>query len=397
MIRWLPFVFVPLVAWVKDATVVILALGTILALAQPDLRRAALAPPRFAPAVIVFVLFAAWTLASFVWAPALPMVNWAKACATIAMIALLMRGIAALPDPSQIVRCLLGAWAALFVLLAVERITGGYFLGLVRVGASPERNFDTLSPGLTFLTCLTFPVALMLWRKTGRAWMAMAVVIACFALGVTYRMDAAPIALVAGAIAFVCVWIAGRIGVAAVAGMLALVAVMWGTFSTLAWGDDLPVWLSQHFTRNWGLRVEIWHRVDELIHARPVLGYGFDAARVVGEPNAVAVGVSREVNFLHPHNGLLQVWLELGAVGVVLFLAWSALALLSLQRRAMDRVSLATTLATALAVSVFWEVSFGIWYGWWLAAIGLTFIALRLAIRPSVPIARTDTAHSRSS
>ena len=296
-----------------------------------------------------------------------------------------MRGIEAVPDPSRIVRCLLAAWATLFVLLAVERITGGYFLGLVRVGDSPERNFDTLSPGLTFLTCLTFPVALMMWRKTGRAWIAIAVVIACFALGVTYRMDAAPIALIAGAIAFVCVWIAGRIGVAAVAGMLALVAVLWGTFSTLAWGDDLPGWLSQHFTRNWGLRVEIWHRVDELIHARPVLGYGFDAARVVGEPYAVAVGVSREVNFLHPHNGLLQVWLELGAVGVVLFLAWSALTLFSLQRRAADRLSLAITLATALAVSVFWEVSFGIWYGWWLAAIGLTFIALRLAIRPSVP------------
>jgi O-antigen ligase len=125
--------------------------------------------------------------------------------------------------------------------------------------------------------------------------------------------------------------------------------------------------------------------VDELIRARPVLGYGFDAARMVGEPNAVAVGVSREVNFLHPHNGFLQVWLELGVIGVALFLSGCALASLSLYRRAADRAALATTLATVLTVSVFWEVSFGIWQGWWLAAIGLTFVALRAAVRPSPP------------
>ncbi len=367
MIRWLPFVFVPLVAWVKDATVAALAVGTILVLANAELRRAALAPPRLAPSVIVFAALALWTLISFAWAPVFPGVNWAKAFAAIALIALLARGVDAAPEPSQIARALLIAWAALFVLLLVERVTGGFFLGLERVGASPERNFDTLSPGLAFLTCLTFPAAFMLWQRHRRLWMPIALVLACFALGVTYRMDAAPIALIAGSIAFLCVWIAGRVGFAAVAGLLALVAVAWGTLASLAWSNDLPAWLTQHFTRNWGLRVEIWHQVDDLIRARPVLGYGFDAARAV-------------VQYIHPHNGLLQVWLELGVIGVALFLTWSALALVGLQRRGQDRAALATILATALTVSVFWEVSFGIWQGWWLAAIGLTFIALRASI-----------------
>lgn len=382
MIRWLPFAFVPLVAWFKDATVAVLALATILVLAQADLRRAALAPSRLAPSVIAFAVLAVWTLVSFAWAPAMPVVNWAKAFAAIVLIALLLRGVDAAPDQS---RGILGAWAALLVLLLVERITGGFLLGLERTGESELLRYDTLSPGLAFLTCLTFPTALILWRRYRRAWIAIAAVAVCFGLGVTYRMDAAPIALIAGAIAFLCVWIAGRFGFVAVAALLALTAMSWGTLSTLAWGDDLPAWFTQHFTRNWGLRVEIWHRVDELIRARPVLGYGFDAARVVGEPNAVAVGVSRDVNFLHPHNGLLQVWLELGVIGVAAFLTWSALALLGLQRRAQDKPALATTLATVLALSVFWEVSFGIWQGWWLAAIGLTFVALRVAVRPSAP------------
>jgi O-antigen ligase len=266
----------------------------------------------------------------------------------------------------------LAAWAALFVVLLIERATGGYFLGLERVNESELRHFDTLSPGLAFLTCLTFPVAYLAWKTYARLWAPFAVVLACFALGVAYRMDAAPFGLIVGGIAFLCVRVAGRVGFAAVAGALALVALVWGPLATLAWSNDLPTWFTQHFTHNWGLRVEIWHHADELIRARPVLGYGFDATRIVGQPYDIPI---------HTHNGLLQVWLELGVVGVALFLGWSALALLALYRRAADRAALATALATVLTVSVFWEVSFGIWQGWWLATLGLTFIALRIALR----------------
>ena len=205
MMRWLPLLFVPLVAWFKDASVVVLALAAILGLAYGQTRRAVLAYTGVSLTAVAFSLFAAWTLVTFAWAPAWPLANWAKAFVAIAMIALALRAADSLPDRDKLIRDILIAWVGLFFLLVVERATGGFFLGLQRVHDSAERNFDTLSPGLAFLTCLTFPVAQLTWQRYRRPAVPVALVLACFALGVTYRMDAAPIAILAGGIAFIAV------------------------------------------------------------------------------------------------------------------------------------------------------------------------------------------------
>ena len=64
-------------------------------------------------------------------------------------------------------------------------------------------------------------------------------------------------------------------------------------------------------------------------------------------------------------------------IGIVLalFLAWAATTLTRVYRAAPDRLTLAVATASLAAAAVFWEVSFGIWQGWWLAALGLTVCA----------------------
>jgi exopolysaccharide production protein ExoQ len=66
-------------------------------------------------------------------------------------------------------------------------------------------------------------------------------------------------------------------------------------------------------------RTELWHAVLVSIMKRPILGYGFDAfwLGMVGESGRINLSM----HWLVPaaHNGALELWLNLGAIGLALF------------------------------------------------------------------------------
>jgi exopolysaccharide production protein ExoQ len=66
-------------------------------------------------------------------------------------------------------------------------------------------------------------------------------------------------------------------------------------------------------------RTELWHECLVSIMKRPILGYGFDAfwRGMLGESGRVSLAA----HWLVPtaHNGALQLWLDLGAIGLALF------------------------------------------------------------------------------
>lgn len=375
IIPLLALVFVPLVAWSKDATVPALVAAAAAVLANRDARAVAFSPPRLTLPVMLGIAFFTWALAAVMWSPAHRVTDWVKAVPVVLAALVAGRYFARAPDQplGRLARPVFGAIAALFMLLAVERATGGGMIGLARQGDSTERLFDILSPGLALLSCLVFPGARLAEQATGRAWAGWGLIGAVFALALTYRMDAAPVAIACATISYGLTRIGGKAGALVIAAGITAVALSWGALASLAWRHGEQAWLTAHANLNWGYRVEIWNRVFELIGARPWIGYGFDSARLVAQ----GPGVS----FLHPHNGLLQVWLELGTVGVALLLGWAAAALWAYLKAPRDPRGLATCAATITALSVFWLISFGIWQGWWLAAIGLSFSALILSER----------------
>jgi O-antigen ligase len=127
---------------------------------------------------------------------------------------------------------------------------------------------------------------------------------------------------------------------------------------------------------SWSERLRIWGFVAERWAEHPLRGAGLDASRTF--PGVVP---------LHPHNGALQLWFELGLPGAalgILFWLW-------LWRRigdsaARDRLHGATAAATATVFLTISAVSFGLWQEWWLCvgvfAAGLCILlgkALRAA------------------
>jgi len=130
-------------------------------------------------------------------------------------------------------------------------------------------------------------------------------------------------------------------------------------------------------------RLLIWLFVAEHAWQNPILGWGVEASRVIpgGTANFTpdylkTFGlISREAQEwfgsqstqrlpLHPHNGVLQIWLELGIIGVLIFIFFLIDLWLRVFRLRYISVSAVITL---VAVFFFWNLSYGIWQEWWIA------------------------------
>lgn len=137
-------------------------------------------------------------------------------------------------------------------------------------------------------------------------------------------------------------------------------------------------------------RIEIWRSFGEVVRDRPVAGTGFGTSAALAR-DPVAAEVPEERRLLlgawHPHNGYLQVWAEMGAVGAVL----AALALVLLCAALTSPAAFAV-LASAGAIML---VGHGAWQGWWIATLGAAAIWTRLGLAysdadaPRKPVAST--------
>src|SRR5690606_41888109 len=58
-------------------------------------------------------------------------------------------------------------------------------------------------------------------------------------------------------------------------------------------------------------RIEIWRHIGQAIAEHPLLGIGIDGAR-----HTLSVAPGSIEGAPHPHTALLQIWLELGVIGV---------------------------------------------------------------------------------
>lgn len=129
---------------------------------------------------------------------------------------------------------------------------------------------------------------------------------------------------------------------------------------------------------SWQHRFYIWNFVSNRIMEKPLLGWGFDSSRHF--PNVKGYlhffTSTGQISYtdthtslipLHPHNGFLQLWLEEGFLGILLFLSmvgfgvrWFLKTLSSVQEKALFMGGLGM-------LFVPFCVSFGIWQTWWLS------------------------------
>jgi len=320
-----------------------------------------------------------WALISLAYAPEPDLLRAVTHVALPPLGLIWIAGLVGLPMTARaaLARTLLIAVLAIVALFLFEIATGGSITRLLHPQGFSQaiKLYERIAVGQVLLIGLTWPVAFCLWQR--HRLLAAAFLAGVVVCALSLPMAAAVLALLAGAVSLLLAWRWPR----AIAG-LTLICLLGYIFAAPTLSRD---WLTITDARQAGLslpsgwehRLGIWNYVAVEIDGAGLLGAGYDASRVIGRRDDLITeivgldGKSPEALPLHPHNAVLQVWLELGLPGALLL----ALALTGiyvvLLRAPLSSGRRAAAMAVTATLLVPFLLSFGVWQSWWLAALML--------------------------
>lgn len=336
-----------------------------------------------APAALLGALLG-WGLVSCLWAvdPVRSLEMTARLTALFAAALGLAVAAELLAAPHRLLGWLGVGLAVAIVLTAVQHFTQGWLTGVFskRMFVSPALNQVENA-----LALLLLPLTVFLIERRRLFWAALAATAMALTLfglvGTTAKAG-----LVAGIAVALLLYLARR----PIAWLMAIVSVAVIltaplTFPTLR---EVPVvhdWAAGYYKFSARHRLEIWWFTGNRIAERPVLGWGLDSSRSIpGGKEPTPEGPPWLP--LHPHNGALQIWLELGLPGALLFAALIAWLWLSLASAPWPRRFAAAAGGSLCAAQIIGLAAYGMWEEWW---IGTQFLVLflilvmgRLAVQP---------------
>jgi O-antigen ligase len=364
---------------------------------QGDLRRDLLRGWVWVPLLLLMVASAAWSIA-----PAATLILTARLMG-LALCGIVLTGILGRFSPEAIIRLAvplaLGLCAASVIILADWALDWPLAHAMhhrppVLPITDPDIYSYAFSRGNDFHAIALAPLGIGLWRG-GRRRLA----VLQFILGALAILSCAQLA---AKLALGC-------GIGAGALVLAAPMLRWLLpVALIVLGMLLPWVLPMNLTRpEWCWLVEhkpsatarilTWNFVDRNIRERPILGWGLDASRRMpggkervwvttcdAPPDAPFPSIDGEILPLHPHDAVLQIWLELGGMGVLATLFGLVASLWRFYRAHPGRSAAMLTSMAAAGLSVA-LVSFGIWQEWWMsllllnAAIGIALARLPAA------------------
>ncbi len=136
--------------------------------------------------------------------------------------------------------------------------------------------------------------------------------------------------------------------------------------------DNLPSFVDEmHFFKHSyvGARFEVWDYISQKVFEAPVWGHGIEFTRTYDEFETQG-RYSNVTSVLHPHSFIMQLWIEFGAVGILLAIGVFT-AILSFIYRRLEGDQQRAAVAMFLSFLVVSGFSYGMWQSWWL---GLAFI-----------------------
>jgi len=333
--------------------------------------------PRWRTAIGLLVL---WAAATMIWAPApLAPLRWdqhtlLKLALQAAIYPSLILVAARLSEPQARRTALVMAWGAfgLSVLLVIDALAGARgYLAMTRLAGlvvTPDIGLIKLAQNGCTLAVLFFAAREAL-RRVAHPSAPLVMIGALVCASLLLSADAPLLATTAGAAAYVVIRRYGRRGLGWI---IRAVTLYW--FATplivfAARAAGLLDLLAAHTPASWAARLHIWSFTVARIAEKPVLGWGLDASRAFPE------GIP-----LHPHNGALQLWLELGLPGALIMAGLWALIFRAIARHIDERPA-GAAVGTAVACLATGAVSYGLWQEWWLALQAFAAAACVLMFR----------------
>lgn len=243
-------------------------------------------------------------------------------------------------------------------------------------------SFGALDRAMALLVLIGFPLGISYARQE-RMVLALGALLPALVLSGFVNSQSVRIAAGAGLVVFMMVWFIGPWAIRVFGAVIVVLALV---MPALPLGPLAPaVWETALRGVKYSAlqRLYIWEFAANRVLDHPWIGWGLNASRSIPGGDAPAPG-GGVLLALHPHNGLLQVWLELGAVGAALTAVVIGL-LFAGAARIADRYERAAVAGQLIAGLVILCLSFGVWQTWWLAALALAAVVSLAWARGQIP------------
>lgn len=322
--------------------------------------------------------FLLWGLISCSWAPngAAALTLWAKLVFLVMGSVLAIRLFEEHPLPCPPMLLPTSLVMGLLVVLE-ERFSHGLlitFLQQLLGNASYEYALTELNRAATVLALFIWPALVPLIRK-GRLLPAVLLVLLTVVVIISLKSLSAVMGVGAGMVVFLLVF---RLQGRALTWLLVATFIAIILLPFVMYLQD-PAALAAHFPHlpeSARHRLYIWDFASHKAMLHPWLGWGFNTSRVIPIlPEDMLWGGNSPLP-LHPHNSILQLWLELGIPGVLLFAGLIAALGSHIRIYAADRAYMAACTASLMAYFIIGLTAFGIWQEWWIASACLVGIGL---------------------
>ncbi len=354
-------------------------------------------------ALMACLLFAAYVFLNATWSVD-PLAGIGKAALLVALVLITFAAVEAASALEKATLCqaaiafAAGAlMGALFIM--VELLTRGIVtrtvVGWIPSLSSPKHfdisdgmltalNLSKLDQNINLAMFHLWPglLALMGLASTRRT-IAMVVFFATIAAVIALsNHDSSQVALIASSLVVMLAWQWRTLVIRTLAifWCAAFVFVIPASFAAYESGLHFANWLPKSARA----RVILWEYTAEQALSRPLLGVGVDSTSRLSIEQKATLNREQPDGFVYPrtmghhaHNMFLQTWYELGAVGALLLaVAGAAVALLIFLLPASAQPFAAGAFAAFAIVGAF---AWGMWQSWFMCAVALLPIYLRLA------------------
>ena len=393
---WLLLIFAPMTLLHSGATVALLFALTVVSIWDCQDRKKLFTHSSSKLQLWIFFALIGYGLLSIFWAGDIKesFYDWWRIALILSCAWLFFKSIIRL-DPSHC-RYLLGAvmWGAglLILSLIVEWLSGGKMASLVKDIQS--WNLLYTSRACAVLAIILGPLTLYAITRLG-SWVTGLFSFLAILVIVVLPLFSASIALMSAAVIFICqrCWPRMTPWILATSIVLILFLTPIAGLQSSQYVESTSTAQSiESLPKSWVHRLVIWEFFAERVQQSPWIGYGIGSAHGLGnDPSALAdyqriarifgnVRITAQPP-LHPHNAVLQLWHDLGILGVLGVCVLILLVIRGLVCGGFAPNALAAGLAALTAWLIIAGVSFGLWQKWWLACSGISLTICMLMLR----------------
>lgn len=369
--------------YLPNALIVTLAVCALVRVAE-SIRHRSLPCWRQVPFLLILAL-ALWATSSALWAiNAKAALEGAASLTGCGILLLLVLDTASALDRAGRHRAIISfsaGFALATTMLVTDMISGGYLAGWFRSYdisdiLQQELALRSLNRGVTLLTVFCPVLFLIIWRlrQPSRRWTGLGMLALSLTCVLFWGKDAVVLAVIAAMLTAVITLLPGRWPWRILGGGLIVLVLLWPLAVRSVPGPQQTWEQWRSWPHSLQHRLYIWNFTSARIEEKPWLGWGMNSSKFIpGGNQDVRVGQGKhELQWralpLHPHNAILQWWLELGSIGAILasgVVISTIRALCRLPDRPRRLVS-AAIFGQACVVSL---LSFGAWQSWWLAGL----------------------------